>query len=330
MPRVVLSPPLPHDVIEIARASAPAGYTIDVVNEVDPEALRALRHADFFVGLPRTRLDDAFFEACANVKLVQLLRRGLERVDCEAARSRGVVVATIRGGVLARAVAEHTVLLMLAVARRLPWQDRLAKNDGWSVAKPWKTGTAPSTAPAFPAIELAGKSLGIVGMGAIGREVARIAGAFGLRVQYTSRTPLRPDDEAALAATCVRFDELLRTSDVVSLHCPLSEQTHGLIGAKEIAAMKRGAILINVSRGALVSEPALLDALEGGHLHGAGLDVLADEPPVPGHSLLTRDDVIVTPHSAWLTRECWPRLFAAGFANIERVAAGAPPLDRIA
>jgi len=163
--------------------------------------------------------------------------------------------------------------------------------------------------------ELRGKRVGLIGMGHIGREVAARLQAFGADVVLHSRH--HPD--------ALPLDELLQTSDVVSLHISLTSGTHGLIGTRELALMKPTALLINTSRGAIVDQPALLDALQHGKIAGAGLDVLDPEPPTADSALLELDNVILTPHNAGSAEEVWPRVVDTCFANIERVRRGEPP-----
>ncbi|HEU5322192.1 MAG TPA: 2-hydroxyacid dehydrogenase, partial [Methylomirabilota bacterium] len=248
------------------------------------------------------------------LRLVQLLSAGYDRVDVEAARKAGVPVAN-NGGANATAVAEHTLMLALAVLKRLV----RFHND--VVAGRWRVGGSGE-----PGVyELAGRTLGIVGLGNIGRKVARRAAAFDMRVQYHDVARLAEDAEDALGVRFVLLDELLRSSDVVSLHVPLDDSTRHLLGARELALMKPDAVLINTCRGPVVDEAALYEALAGGRLAGAGLDVLVEEPPPPTHPLLALPNVTLTPHSAGPTWENWTARFRNGFDNIQRVAAGRPP-----
>jgi phosphoglycerate dehydrogenase-like enzyme len=173
--------------------------------------------------------------------------------------------------------------------------------------------------------ELSRKTLGIVGLGNIGKKVARRAAAFDMVVQYYEIARLTEAEEDALGVRFVLLPELLRTSDVVSLHVPLDDSTRHLLGPREFAQMKPGAILINTCRGPVVDEAALYTALKSGQVAGAGLDVLVEEPPATNHALFSLPNVTLTPHSAGPTWENWTARFRNGFDNIQRVAAGRAP-----
>ncbi|HEU5321306.1 MAG TPA: NAD(P)-dependent oxidoreductase, partial [Methylomirabilota bacterium] len=206
--------------------------------------------------------------------------------------------------------------LVLAVLKRLVWCHANV------CAGQWRVGPFDE----HRLYELEGKTVGIVGLGRIGKKVARRVLAFEARVQYYDIARLTEDEEDALGVRFVLFDELLRTSDVVTLHVPLTEATRGLVSTREFALMKPGAVLVNTCRGPVVDEAALEKALTSGHLGGAGLDVLAAEPPAPNHPLFGLDTVVLTPHMAGPTWENWPRAFRNGIDNIQRVAAGRAPL----
>src|SRR6266545_3700872 len=173
--------------------------------------------------------------------------------------------------------------------------------------------------------ELAGKTLGIVGLGNIGKKVARRAAAFDMDIRYYDIKRLTEDEEDALGVRFVLFTELLGGSDVVSLHVPLDDTTRRMLGAREFAMMKPSAIVINTCRGPVVDEDALQRALTEGRIAGAGLDVMAEEPPASGHPLFALPNVTLTPHSAGPTWENWTARFRNGFDNIQRVAAGGRP-----
>ena len=174
--------------------------------------------------------------------------------------------------------------------------------------------------------ELSGRTFGIIGLGNIGKKVARRVAAFDARVIYYDVRRLPEHEEDALGVRFVLLDELLRGADVVSLHVPLDDRTRHLLGARELGLMKPGAVLINTCRGPVVDEAALQEALESGRLAGAGLDVLVEEPPAKDHPLFGLPNVTFTPHSAGPTWENWVARFRNGFDNIQRVAGGAPPL----
>jgi phosphoglycerate dehydrogenase-like enzyme len=232
---------------------------------------------------------------------------GTDNIDLEAAARLGIVVSNAPGA-NARSVAEHAIALALAVARSIPRHDRDLR------AGRWVHHEGP---------ELEGKTFGVVGLGTIGRYAARIAAAFGMRVLGWSTTP-NAERARAAGAELVAFDELLRQADIVSLHLAATERTRGIIGGRELALMKPGAILINTARGALIDEVALLEALRSGHLFGAGLDVFATEPLPAGHPFTTLENVVLTPHAGWITHEARQRLLRLPVENIAAHLAGTP------
>ena len=313
--KIVLSPKLPAPLVEIARAIMPAGYELHVSEQGTAEFLDALEDAQYFVGFARTSLGSDFYRAAPRMKLVQLISAGYDRVDLEAARKAGIPVCN-NGGANAIAVAEHTMALMLAVTKKLVWQHNNV------VAGKWRVGDFATTR----LYELAGKTLGIVGLGNIGKKVARRALGFDMHVQYYDIVRLVEDAEDALGVRFVLFEELCRTADVVSLHVPLTDRTRRMMGESQFASMKPSAILINTCRGPVVDEPALYRALTTGRLAGAGLDVMMDEPPPTNHPLFSLENVTITPHMAGPTWDTWQRCFRNAFDNVQRVAAGDKPL----
>jgi phosphoglycerate dehydrogenase-like enzyme len=313
MRKILFSPGQPPAILDIARSLTPAGFELVVVNPGTPEFYQVAAEAEYFLGLAR-QMGGEFFRAAPNLRLVQLLSAGYDRVDIEAARKAGVPVAN-NGGANAIAVAEHTLMLMLAVLKRVV----RFHND--VVAGKWRAGDSPETR----VYELAGKTLGIVGLGNIGKKVARRAAAFDMRVQYYDIARLTLDQEDALGVRFALFTELLQTSDVVSLHVPLDDRTRNMIGARELGLMKPTAIVVNTCRGPVVDEDALYRALKEGKIAGAGLDVFVDEPPASTHPVFSLPNVTLTPHSAGPTWENWTSRFRNGFDNIQRVASGARP-----
>ena len=311
--KILFAPRQPEVILDIARSLTPPGFELVVVDVVTAEFYQAAADADYYLGLAR-QMGGEFFRAAPKLRLVQLLSAGYDRVDVEAARKAGVPVAN-NGGANAIAVAEHTLMLMLAVLKRLV---RL-HND--VVAGRWRASDLGDAR----VYELAGKTLGIVGLGNIGRKVARRAAAFDMDVRYYDVKRLTEDEEDALGVRFALFTELLRAADVVSLHVPLDDTTRKMLGAREFALMKPTAILVNTCRGRVVDEDALHRALTEGQIAAAGLDVMVEEPPAPSHPLLALPNVTLTPHSAGPTWENWTARFRNGFDNIQRVAAGGRP-----
>ena len=284
--------------------------TVAVDGDLDPARLRAVlpelaiheatadaevdaRIAGVPIVLTNTaRLTRARIEASPALELIALTATGTNNVDLEAARAHGVAVCNIADYCTA-SVVQHVFAVLLALTHRVREYDRALKAGGWEHGEE----------PAFPVRELAGRTLGIVGFGTLGRGVARVAECFGMTVRVAARAGSLPGPGR------FALEALLPEVDVLSLHCPITPATRHLIGARELALMKQDAVLINTARGALVDAAALAQALRSGRLGGAAIDVLEEEPPLHGNPLLAPDltTLIVTPHSAWSAREARQR-----------------------
>lgn len=255
-------------------------------------------------------LDRAALAAAPELRLVCLTATGTNNVDLDAARHLGIAVANVTGYATA-AVVQHVFALILAHATRLLDYRAAVAAGAWS--------TSPQFCLLdFPIVELAGKTLGIVGYGELGRAVARVAQAFGMEVLIAQR-PGGPPQEGRLPLA-----ELLPRVDVLTLHCPLADNTRNLVGAAELARMRPTALLVNTARGGLVDGEALAAALRAGTIGGAALDVLSVEPPPLGHPLLAPDipNLILTPHTAWASREARQRVLDEVAEDIHAFAAG--------
>jgi len=250
-----------------------------------------------------TRFTDSVFERSPQLRLLSLWGTGTDNVDLAAAARHGVTV-TNTPGVSATSIAEHSLALMLAVARGIPRLDAQTRAGAW---------------PRGQMTQMHGKTLGVIGLGAIGRKFARLGEAIGMRVIAWTMHP-----DPALGFTLVELDDLLRSSDVVSLHLRLSDQTRGFLGARELAMTKPGAILINTARGPIVDEAALLDALRSKRLAGAGLDVYETEPLPAGHAIGELPNVVLTPHSAGVTVEALEAGLQMALDNMRNFLAGNP------
>jgi phosphoglycerate dehydrogenase-like enzyme len=305
----------PLSAMDIARELAPPGIDMIIARADSSEFRAALPEAEFLVGLGEVKMDDAFYKSAPKLKLIQLLSAGYDRVDIEAARRAGVPVSN-NGGANAIAVAEHAIMLMLAVCRRLVWQHSMTASGRWR-------GNDVANVRLY---ELYGRTLGIVGLGNIGKKVARMAQAFGLAVQYFDIARLTEDAADALGVRFRLFDELLRTSDIVSLHVPLTPQTKHMMSAAQFAKMKPTAYLINTCRGPVVDEKALIEALNNNTIAGAGIDVFDQEPPPSDNPLFGMANVVLTPHFAGPTWDNQQARFRNGFDNVQRVARGERPL----
>ena len=312
--KILFAPKYSQQVMDIARSLMPAGFELAVADHGTPQFYEAAQDAEYFLGVARGGMGGEFFRAAPKLKLVQLTSAGYDRIDVEAARKARVPVSN-NGGANAIAVSEHTIMLMLAVLKKLVYHHNNI------VAGKWRVGDMGEST-----FEASDRTLGIIGFGNIGKKVARRALAFDMRVQYYDIARLTEAQEDALGVRFVLFGELLRTSDVVTLHVPLTDLTRKMMGPSQFALMKSSAILVNTCRGPVVDEDALHKALTSGQIAGAGLDVMVEEPPTSKHPLLSLPNVTFTPHSAGPTWENWVARFRNAFDNIQRVAGGDKPL----
>jgi D-3-phosphoglycerate dehydrogenase / 2-oxoglutarate reductase len=302
-------------IYELVAAECPPELRIDFREEESDAALLAqLPEYQFVIG---GALKRRHFEAARKLRLVQCLGVGYDSLDIEAARDAGVMVATTPEGTV-EGVAEHVVLLILAVNKQLLAADRALREGRWLV---WQL--RPSS------FMLAGLTVGLIGLGRIGREVARRLRGFAVELVYHDPVPAPAELEAELGLRRLALDELLGRADIVSVHTPLTPATRGLIDRQALALMKRDAVLINTSRGEVVDQPALIEALEAGRLRGAGLDVFTPEPLPADSPLLALPQVVLTPHIATGTRQAMAIKARAQFANVLRVLRGQAPLSRV-
>jgi phosphoglycerate dehydrogenase-like enzyme len=315
MPKIVFAPRFPKPLVDVLMEMKPAGFDIAVVDATGPEFLAAAKDAEYFMGFGRNPLGPDFYAAAKNMKLVQLISAGYNTIDLEAARRARVPVAN-NGGANSVAVAEHAVMLILATLKKLHWQHNNV------TAGKWRVGDFAETR----LYELEGKTVGIVGLGNIGKKVARRLRGFDCKIVYYDIIRLPEHEEDVLGVRYVLLDELLKTADVVTLHTPLTPVTQNMISDAQLELMKPTAILVNTCRGPVVDERALHKALITRRIAGAGLDVMSDEPPSKDNPLLNVDSCTITPHTAGPTWENWPKAFRNAFDNILRVHAGRPPL----
>ena len=289
---------------------APAGWSLRFAQSYEAEHQQALaRDAD--VLLPGfAAVDEALLTAAPRVRWVHKWGIGIDRIDQAALRRRGIGLA-ITTGANSQPVAELALALILAVNRRIPYVNRLMRQGQWPTPEMRET-----------CYQIQGKTVGLLGFGQIGRRLAQLLLGFEVRIVYHDAQRAPTDVEQRLRAEAVGLPELLACSDILSLHLPLTEATHHLIQAESLATMKRGAILINTSRGGLIDEAALHAALVSGHLRGAGLDAFDPEPPSPTNPLLQLEQVVVTPHAGGGVFDNVEHVARHAFGNIARWASG--------
>lgn len=278
------------------------------------EIVSRLQNAEIAV-TNKIQLRAATLRQLPNLRLIVVAATGVDCVDLDYCREHHIVVSNVRGYSV-HSVPEHVFTLLLALRRNLLAHEAAARNGEWQRAQNFCVFAAPIN-------DLHGATLGIVGYGAIGRAVEKIAEAFGMRVQISEHK-----NAESIRAGRASFDEVLQTSDAISLHCPLTDETRNLIGAAEFERMKKTTILINCGRGGLVDEAALVAALENKTIAGAGVDVLSQEPPRAGSSSplldLKNPNLIVTPHVAWASAGAQQALADQVIDNIEAFVQGEP------
>lgn len=300
-----------NEVANIVRRCMPPDFNLQVhpSSLSESERLAVVQDVDFLILHP-AEINKTVLQNAKKLRHIQLLTAGYDKVDIAAAKQLGISVAT-NGGANAWAVAEQTVALLLALYKRIIQCDRSVRAGTWR-----KAITGMNT------FELAGKTIGLIGVGNIGTKVAQRLLGFETRILYHDK--YLPSG-AAFGGESVSLETLLRESDVISFHVPLTSETRGMIGAAEFAQMKPTAVLLNTSRAEVVDEAALESALRNGQIAGAGLDVFHQEPIPASCGLLGLDNVILTPHSAGHSYEAWFRRANFSWENIQRVVAGDSP-----
>lgn len=281
-------------------------------NTLETTLTNAVQNVDLVIVSCFTKIPAAVFDNASRLKAILKYGVGVDNIDLEAAtRNRVLVVNCPEYG--SDTIAEHAFALILGLARKLVKIDRVMRGKGW---------IQPSAE--FMGTDLLGKTIGLIGFGRIGQSMARKAGSFGMRIMVHDPY-VSPDPAKDFKAKFVTLDELLRTADVISIHCILTSETQKLFGTAEFKKMKKTAFLIDVSRGEIIDEKALLTALRENWIAGAGLDVFAHEPLKPDHPLLEMENVILTPHLAWYTREASKRLEQETLERALEILAGKIP-----
>lgn len=317
LPRIVVTSDLPGDALSLLKGRASVQVKRAKGLRSEEQVIRCLRGARGAVTLLTDLITESVLAACPALRVVSNVAVGLDNVDLTACARRGVVV-THTPDVLTESCADLTWALMLGAARRVVEADRFVRAGRY---KGWRLDL-------LLGADFRNKVLGIVGMGRIGQAVARRAAPFGFRVVYTQRTRLPQSVEAALGARFLPLDELLQTSDVISLHCPLTAETRHLLSRERLGMLKPSAILINTARGPLVDEEALVEALRSGALFAAGLDVFEEEPGLaPG--LKDLPNVLLLPHLGSASRETREEMARLAVTDCLAVVEGRPPLHPV-
>jgi D-3-phosphoglycerate dehydrogenase len=301
--------PIPTELVALLLPDARA-YGAPGLQGTDP--LRGIESADGVIASSRIRYDAAVFDRASHLRVIARTGTGIDNVAIDEATRRGIVVCNVPDGPTV-STAEHAIALLLAVAKRLKICDRSLTAGNWDIFNE------------HDALELDSTTLGIIGLGKIGRRVAAVAQALGMSVLVWDPHLTANEITASGARRAGSLDELMSSCHAVSIHAPLTRETHGLVGRRLIALMRPGAILINTARGGLVDEHALLDALDAGALGGVGLDVFAHEPLPADSPLLRRDDVVVTPHVAAATTASRERLWRSAISDALRCLRGERP-----
>lgn len=290
-----------------------SGHTVELATNAD-ELAPHLPDVEVLISTAFTPLTREMLQTATRLRFIQVAGVGVDHVDIDAAQELGVTVAAVTGANTV-SVAEHVVMVALALIKGLiPAHNMLAQGQ-WSL--PYWIAHAR---------DIQGKTVGILGVGRIGREVAARLLPFGVTTFYYDVNPLPPEQEAQLGATYLDLDALLPECDIITLHMPLTPETRGLFNRDRLFSMKQGAFLINTARAELIDEAALAEALQG-HLGGAAIDVFSPEPPPPDHPLLKLPNVILTPHGAGVTQEAQQRIAQGVIQNVLRFLEGRPLAD---
>lgn len=274
------------------------------------EIIKKIPEADFLLVGGREKIDREVLDAAPKLQMIQRSGVGLDSLDIEAISERNIPLY-VNEGVNAQSVAEHTLLLILGTLRKIAVLDSKTRAGEWVKHD-----------VGILCHELFGKQVGLVGLGNIGKSVARMLQGFRVKIVYFKSNRLASTEEKAINVSYLSFDELLCSSDIVSLHCSLNDVTRNMLGSSELNRMKQGAVIINTARGALIDESALFGALQSGHIAGAGLDVFTKEPINSEHPFMKMDNVLITPHIGSITSESFSRMICAALYSIEQFSSG--------
>ena len=290
---------------EIIKSAVPDGFELEMLESVSQQELEGkVKEADYLLVSGRLKINRTVLENATNIKMVQRTGVGLDSIDLEYIRNHDIPFY-VNKGVNAQSVAEHTILLMLASLRNLVEINENTKRGIWK-----------KQAQGVCTHELCGKTVGLIGMGAIGRKVAGMLKAFGAKVLYNDVSKMKQEDENALGIKFSTREEIIEKSDIISLHCPLTDDTRHMINDRAVNKMKNGVILINTARGGLIDEAALINGIKNGKIAGAGIDVYEKEP-VDNSEVLNLQNVITTPHIGGVTYDSFYQMMYQAMRNIE-------------
>lgn len=290
---------------EIIKSAVPDGFELEMLESVSQQELEGkVKEADYLLVSGRLKINRTVLGNAQNIKMIQRTGVGLDSIDLEYIRNHDVPFY-VNKGVNAQSVAEHTILLMLASLRNLVEINENTKRGIWK-----------KQAQGVCTHELCGKTVGLIGMGAIGRKVAGMLKAFGAEVLYNDVSKMKQEDENALGIKFSTREEIIEKSDIISLHCPLTDDTRHMINDRAVNKMKNGVILINTARGGLIDESALINGIKNGKIAGAGIDVYEKEP-VDNSEVLNLQNVITTPHIGGVTYDSFYQMMYQAMRNIE-------------
>ena len=293
--------------LEILKKACPEGFWVKTLDEATPaQLIKEAADAHYFLVSGRLPIDKEALDHAPQLKMIQRTGVGVEMLDIEAIKQRGIPVY-VNAGVNAQSVAEHTLALMLSCIKRLPQINNQTHSGIW---RKQQTGVTTH--------ELKGKTVALVGMGNIGRIVARMLQAFGAKVIYTDVMRQPEETERLLGLTYYDgFEDMLPEADILSFHCPLTPENNEMLNSRTLAVMKEGSIVVNTARGKLINPDDLYDALKDGHLSAAALDTHYEEPIKEGYRLCELDNVILTPHIGGLSYEAFQSMIVGAMKNIE-------------
>lgn len=290
---------------EIIKSAVPDGFELEMLESVSQQELEGkVKEADYLLVSGRLKINRTVLGNAQNIKMIQRTGVGLDSIDLEYIRNHDIPFY-VNKGVNAQSVAEHTILLMLASLRNLVEINENTKRGIWK-----------KQAQGVCTHELCGKTVGLIGMGAIGRKVAGMLKAFGAKVLYNDVSKMKQEDENALGIKFSTREEIIEKSDIISLHCPLTDDTRHMINDRAVNKMKNGVILINTARGGLIDEAALINGIKNGKIAGAGIDVYEKEP-VDNSEVLNLQNVITTPHIGGVTYDSFYQMMYQAMRNIE-------------